>query len=156
MIKANKTKRKSVTSLLCELTRLKSQQKYLECNQVKLNPKAVIVKDYKHQDEDTDITNIITELENLKTEIQTDLKKYRNSKCNDLQHFSNVLNSLRDEIGSPLKLKNCSMNAMKGRVIKANTELEQIKTKNEEQLKCLKKQHQLLQEDLRKYCKYIP
>ena len=133
--------KKSCTTLLCELTRLKSQQKYLECNQVKLNADNFL--DEEHLENATATTNsncnaktvsMINEIENLKCQFESNLQAHRASALFEVKDVWLSVNKIREDVMQPERLKQFSLQSIRERIISINSQLERLNSKNRDEL----------------------
>ncbi|KRF97571.1 uncharacterized protein Dwil_GK28027 [Drosophila willistoni] len=158
-----KKKTSTPTALLCELARLKAQQKYLECNQTKLNPqhfqdddlqtdKANDVRDTKSIDNlrphsSSAVISLINEIERLKFELDEKLKTYRTAKRDELQDMWHYMGSLREDVFQPERLSLYTMNALRERIVGLNGQLERLKIQNSKELEMLQEQYEKMEKE---------
>ena len=113
---------KTSTSILCELTRLKSQQKYLECSQIKLNPENF---------DEADIKNTICDIEDCKLNVDQALHNYRTTIKRDIEEMWVFINAIKVDIFNTGNLQNCTMNGLRERIIGINTQIQKLNEKNQ-------------------------
>lgn len=134
-------RKKTSTSLLCELTRLKSQQKYLECSQIKINfnikDKNDNNNDNDNNDDNYDKQNI-KDIENLKNQLENQFIDYRDQNIKNIQDIQIFINAIKNDIMNDENLKNCSVNNLRERIVGINTHLNKLQETNYENLKILK------------------
>lgn len=157
---SNMAKRKSSTTLVCELTRLKSQQKYLECNQVKLIPEhfydtndsiistATIAgtADCKSKD-NTVVIQLINEIEHLKIQLDRELTVFRQQSRTDVKDMCLQIKQIKEDIQRPDRLHKYPMGALREHIIGINTQLERLNLKNATELQMLQKECENLEID---------
>ncbi|XP_039480301.1 uncharacterized protein LOC120444593 [Drosophila santomea] len=151
------------TAVLCELTRLKAQQKYLECNQVKLNPNNFILKD----DEDTapceepetgrnprpnssstaDLISLINEIEQEKLVLNEKLKLYCSEKRGELQDMWHFVATIKEDVFRPERLSQYTVNALRERIVGLNAQLCRLAAQNSKELAELKEQYNQLESE---------
>lgn len=90
IIMSTKTKI-SATALLCELVKLKSQQKYLESSQLQIHLNECSSEDYA----------TLTEINNLQEQLQTQILTFKLSLKNDLENVSSKISSFKELIANP-------------------------------------------------------
>ncbi|XP_053967111.1 uncharacterized protein LOC128868713 [Anastrepha ludens] len=145
-------KKKSCTTLLCELTRLKSQQKYLECSQVKLNP-----ANY----EDPTASNgsaafplpplggeamqLVNEIECLKVQLDEDLKVYSENSYREVEEFRDLVSAIRVDVQQPERLSQYTLPVLRERIIAINTQLMQLCDKNQAEMEKLRGEFEQLE-----------
>ncbi|XP_011209865.1 uncharacterized protein LOC105230645 [Bactrocera dorsalis] len=139
-------KKKSYTSLLCELTRLKSQQKYLECNQAKLNATHYEDPPVSGRSKNNKTSQMINELETLKAYLEDSLKTYRDNCYCEVQELRQVVGSIREDV-QPQRLSQCSLPELRERIINTNTQLIQLCDKNEKELEKLRDECEKIERD---------
>ncbi|XP_055916408.1 uncharacterized protein LOC129949156 [Eupeodes corollae] len=127
----HKVTKKSCTTILCELTRLKSQQKYLECSQVKLNP-----DNYGSNEDDGDgVGSIIREIEDLKITLARGLEEQKMSAKREVDNMWIFVNAIRDDILDGERLKKYSVQSIRDRILSINSMLAKMTENNEQNLK---------------------
>ncbi|XP_011196668.1 uncharacterized protein LOC105221403 [Zeugodacus cucurbitae] len=139
-------KKKSCTSLLCELTHLRSQQKYLECNQVKLNAAHYEDQPVSGRSKNNSTKQMINEIENLKVHLEGSLKAYRENCYCEVRDFRQVVSSIRDDV-QPHRLSQCSLPELRERIISINTQLMQLCDKNEKEMEKLRGEYEKIEHD---------
>ncbi|XP_036344988.1 uncharacterized protein LOC118754231 [Rhagoletis pomonella] len=149
-------KKKSCTTLLCELTRLKTQQKYLECSQVKLNP-----ANYEDPPASANNNNgatafaqppagieamqLANEIECMKVQLEEDLKVYRENSFREVQELRDKVKSIREDVQQPDRLRQCTLPMLRERVITINTQLMQLCDKNQNEFEKLREECETLE-----------
>ncbi|XP_068146701.1 uncharacterized protein [Drosophila tropicalis] len=151
------------TAILCELARLKAQQKYLECNQTKLNPQHFQdddlqidevndLQDTKSNDNSrpnssSAVISLINEIERVKVKLDDKLKTYRTAKRDELQDMWHYMGSLREDVFQPERLSQYTMNALRERIVGLNGQLERLKIQNCKELEMLKEQYERMEKE---------
>ncbi|XP_016991485.1 uncharacterized protein LOC108053372 [Drosophila rhopaloa] len=169
-----RTPKPTPTAILCELTRLKAQQKYLECHQVKLNPNNFIL----HDDEDTmdtdqksegertasenpetsrnprlnssstaELISLINEIEREKLEINEKLLQYRTAKRGELQDMWHFVATIKEDVFRPERLSQYTVNALREKIIGVNTQLYRLSAQNSKELEELKEEYEKLERE---------
>ncbi|XP_055374467.1 uncharacterized protein LOC129607460, partial [Condylostylus longicornis] len=123
--------KKSTTALLCELTRLKSQRKYLECSQLKFNP-----DDF----DEIDIKRKIQEIEDKRHSLEQELNDYKMYTKRDLDDMWIFINSIKEDINNKESLTKCPISNIRERVIGINNQINKLKEKNKKEMKELKEE----------------
>ncbi|XP_016957249.1 uncharacterized protein LOC108029491 [Drosophila biarmipes] len=164
-----RTPKKTPTAILCELTRLKAQQKYLECHQVKLNPNNFILPndevdtDPKTEREGvasndpessrnarptssstTDLISLINEIEQEKLVLNEKLLQYRNAKRDELQDMWHFVATIREDVFRPERLSQYTVNALMEKIVGVNAQLYRLSDQNSKDLEELKGQYEKL------------
>lgn len=129
-------KKQSCTSLICELTRLKSQQKYLECNQIKLNSAHYEDPPVSGRSKNNKTSHMINEIETLIVHLEDSLKAYRENCYREVQELHKVVKSIREDV-QPQRLSQCSLPELRERIISINTQLMQLCDKNKKEMEKL-------------------
>lgn len=149
------------TAILCELTRLKAQQKYLECNQVKLNPNNFILKDDEGTDSKTefcqepetgrnprpnssstaDLIALINEIEQEKLVLHEKLKLYSSEKRGELQDMWHFVATIKEDVFRPERLSQYTVNALRERIVGLNAQLYRLAARNSKELEELREQY---------------
>ncbi|KQS62103.1 uncharacterized protein LOC26526403 [Drosophila erecta] len=157
------------TAVLCELTRLKAQQKYLECNQVKLNPNNFILKDDTDTDTDSktrpceepetgqnprptssstaDLISLINEIEQEKLVLNEKLKLYCSEKRGELQDMWHYVATIKEDVFRPERLSQYTVNALRERIVGLNAQLYRLAAQNSKELEELKAQYDKLESE---------
>ncbi|XP_034479641.1 uncharacterized protein LOC117785640 [Drosophila innubila] len=156
------------TSILCELMRLKAQQKYLECNQIKLNASNFLDDpgEGKDQDEDEDegiknaspatsrrpssgpkVAGLINDIDRLKLELDEKLQKHRIDKRGQLQDMWHYMKTLKDDVFKPERLSQYTVNAVRERIMGINVQLERLNDQNSKELEMLRQEYEKLEQD---------
>ena len=133
-----KSNKKSKTSILCELTRLKSQQKYLECNQVKLNaanfmdedPKEPSAKVSSVSQSNQSTLSTINEIDHLRLQFEENLHNYRENAIREIRDMWLSINNMKSDVFQEERLKQFSVQTIRERIINVNTQLEKLNSKN--------------------------
>lgn len=136
MLPSTAVPKKTSTSLLCELTRLKSQQKYLECSQMKINP-----EHYDDGDEDKDT---VYEIENLKANLENQLNEFREAARRDVQDVWIFINAIKDDVFNQENFQKCTVNGIRDRIIGINLHLSKLIDRNRGCLEGLQKSYEEL------------
>lgn len=153
---SNKTKRKSSTTLMCELTRLKSQQKYLECNQVKLIVDNFFDTDGSSntnttgrptQTNNSSVINLINEIEKLKTQFDSELAAFRQKSRTAVKDMCLQIKHIREDIQQPDRLQLYPIGALREHIIGINAQIERLNSKNAAELQLLQKECENLEID---------
>uniref|UniRef100_W8B4B6 Uncharacterized protein n=1 Tax=Ceratitis capitata TaxID=7213 RepID=W8B4B6_CERCA len=145
-------KKKSCTTLLCELTHLKSQQKYLECSQVKLiaanfeDLPPATVGGLKKSSAFMQPSQLINEIETVKQQLNEDLKVYRENCYREVQELRYMINAIREDV-QPQRLSQCTLPALRERIINVNTQLMQLCDKNNAEMVKLRDEFENLDRD---------
>lgn len=161
-----RTPKPTPTAILCELTRLKAQQKYLECNQVKLNPKNFMLEDEEdinRIDPETDVDGSagerpsssstaaligqINAIEVERLELNEKLKKYKTIKRDELQDMWHYVATIREDVFQPERLSQYTINALREKIIGVSGQLERLGEKNAKELETLKKEYEILERE---------
>ncbi|XP_020801355.1 uncharacterized protein LOC110178536 [Drosophila serrata] len=166
-----RTPKPTPTAILCELTRLKAQQKYLECNQVKLNPNNFILDDEeednkvvepKSEDESDPqsgkgkrptssstavLIGLINEIEQEKLDLNQKFKEYRSEKRRELQDMWHYVAAIKEDVFQPERLSQYTVNALRQRIIGVNGQLERLTLKNSKELETLKEEYEKLEKE---------
>ncbi|KPU76010.1 uncharacterized protein Dana_GF27993 [Drosophila ananassae] len=158
-----RTPKPTPTAILCELTRLKAQQKYLECNQVKLNPKNFMLEDEEdihRADPETELDGErpsssstaalirqINAIEVEKLDLNEKLKKYKKIKRDELQDMWHYVATIREDVFQPERLSQYTINALREKIIAVSGQLERLGEKNAKELETLRKDYELLERE---------
>lgn len=170
-----RTPKPTPTAILCELTRLKAQQKYLECNQVKLNPNNFILKDEedtkavepKTEDESdlpaehpeggnrqrpqssstAALISLINDIEREKLDLNQKFQEYRSAKRGELQDMWHYVATIKEDVFRPERLSQYTVNALRERIIGVNGQLERLAVKNAKELETLKEEYEKLERE---------
>ncbi|XP_075165267.1 uncharacterized protein LOC142237760 [Haematobia irritans] len=141
------TKRKSCTTLLCEITRLKSQQKYLESHHGSLS--------FEPFYDDDDVTQSspkrnskVKDLELFKTELEEALEKYRQESRFTVIDIYHEIKTLRNKTLNANSLEKTTMEKIREDITGINTKIETLQTLNMNEL-------QLLRSEFHEYEKQI-
>ncbi|XP_023177596.2 uncharacterized protein LOC111603980 [Drosophila hydei] len=166
-LRAEKKPKATPTSLLCELMRLKAQQKYLECNQVKLNASHFLddsdpEADGEHEDADKDnagkdgksvsagsrrpssgnkVAGLINDIDRLKLEMDEKLRKHQADKRGQLQEMWHYMNTLKEDVFRPERLSLYTVNVVRERIIALNGQLERLNVQNAKELELLREEY---------------
>ncbi|XP_067627617.1 uncharacterized protein [Eurosta solidaginis] len=151
-------KKKSCTALLCELTCLKSQQKYLECSQVKLNPDNFVDQPQSAKNKngptaiplansDSVATQLVNDIENLKVQLSQDLLVYRENSYREVQDLRELVNAIREDVHKPERLSQYTLPVLRERIITINTQLMQLCDKNQAEILRLRENSDKLERD---------
>ncbi|XP_022222400.2 uncharacterized protein LOC111074072 [Drosophila obscura] len=166
----SRTPKATPTAIMCELTRLKAQQKYLECHQVRLN-----VSNFQDSPEDepspegTDgygppsqgnatrqrpgsssaaaLTILINEIERLQLELDEKMQVYRSTKRNELQDMWHYVSAMKEDVFRPERLSMYTVNALRERIVGLNGQLERLSAKNSKELETLREEYQKLERE---------
>ncbi|XP_017087272.2 uncharacterized protein [Drosophila bipectinata] len=156
-----RTPKPTPTAILCELTRLKAQQKYLECNQVKLNPKNFMLEDEEDPEPDLDgtaperpsssstaaLVSQINAIEAEKLDLSEKLKKYKAVKRDELQDMWHFVATIREDVFQPERLSQYTINALREKIIAVSGQLERLGEKNANELEALRKEYEVLERE---------
>ncbi|XP_017077170.1 uncharacterized protein LOC108111972 [Drosophila eugracilis] len=172
-----RTPKQTPTAILCELTRLKAQQKYLECHQVKLNPNNFIIQDDEDSLDTTepepkvetekktvdkletsqstrpnssstaDLISQINEIEQEKLVLNEKLLQYRTAKRGELQDMWHFVATVKEDVFRPERLSQYTVNALRERIIDLNAQLYRLTEQNSKELEELKKQYEKLERE---------
>ncbi|BFG05774.1 uncharacterized protein DMAD_04433 [Drosophila madeirensis] len=165
-----RTPKATPTAIMCELTRLKAQQKYLECHQVRLN-----ASNFQDNPDDEDshegndehgtpsqeigarqrpgsssaaaLTSQINEIERLQLELNDKMQVYRATKRNELQDMWRYVNAMKEDVLRPERLNMCTVNALRERIIGLNGQLERLGAKNSKELETLREEYHKLERE---------
>lgn len=140
------TKTKTNTALLCELTRLKAQQKYLEANQIKLTPENICSYNGAYDpstatDACNQVLNAINEINLLKSQQDNEVNKFRLTLRTSAKDIYRELKQLRDDIKSENCTENLSLDSMRRKIVDISTLIDGLKIKNTNELKTLQSQY---------------
>ncbi|KAM8714188.1 hypothetical protein ACLKA7_014343 [Drosophila subpalustris] len=164
------TKTATPTSILCELMRLKAQQKYLECNQIKLNASNFLDKDdpgegeSEHKDEFIDenatpgtmtttttsrpkVAGLINDIDRLKLELDEKLQKHRIDKRGQLQDMWHYMKTLKEDVFRPERLSQYTVNAVRERIMALNGQLEHLNAQNAKELEMLRQDYEKMERE---------
>ncbi|XP_073848927.1 uncharacterized protein [Musca autumnalis] len=146
------TKMKSHTALLCEITRLRAQQKYLEANQIKISPNNFCNDSGSHvsstgSNEPNELVNTINEINNLKGQHETETDKFRLKTRNIATDICREVKQLREDTKPEKCLENLSIDAIRARIISINTRIDALRTKNTNEIKALQNQYPYLEKE---------
>ncbi|XP_013114512.2 uncharacterized protein LOC106092256 [Stomoxys calcitrans] len=134
------TKRKSCTTLLCEITRLKSQQKYLESSQAKLIPEHFL-EDCATSASTTasslEANCAIKDVENFKRQLDEALLEHLQKSRATVKDICHEIKKIREDTLKVQSLEICSMDKLRKRIIGINTQIESLQTRNTNELKLL-------------------
>lgn len=146
------------TSLLCQLMRLKAQQKYLEVNQVKLQANNFQDDDNDAEDDHEEegvppakgriggpssvpkVTGLINDIDRLKLELDSKLTKHHMEKRGQLQDMWHYMNTLKEDVYRPERLSQYTVNAVRDRIVGINAQLDRLKAQNERELELLREE----------------
>ncbi|XP_017033354.1 uncharacterized protein [Drosophila kikkawai] len=170
-----RTPKPTPTAILCELTRLKAQQKYLECNQVKLNPNNFILDDEEdnkavepNSEDELDVPDehpqsgknqrpissstaalisLINEIEQEKLDLNQKFQEYRSTKRGELQDMWHYVAAIKEDVFRPERLSQYTVNALRQRIICVNSQLERLTAKNSKELETLKEEYEKLEKE---------
>lgn len=133
---------KSSTTLLCEITRLKTQQKFLEHNHIKLN--------FNNHSESNTVQSLMLSTaecnQSLKQDIMkinllnTQLDKNLQTFCEQSQiEVQNIVLKMKQikEYLKPRNLNDHSVGKLRGHIIEINTDIEKLYLQNSNELKVL-------------------
>lgn len=154
------------TSLLCQLMRLKAQQKYLECNQVKLQANNFQDDDNDAEDDEEEgsppakgrrrgpscvakVTGLINDIDRLKLELDSKLTKHHMEKRGQLQDMWHYMNTLKEDVYRPERLSQYTVNAVRDRIVGINAQLDRLKTQNDRELEILREEFSKLDRENR-------
>ncbi|XP_065366910.1 uncharacterized protein LOC135959774 [Calliphora vicina] len=132
---------KSPTTLLCELTRLKTQQKYLEYAEVKLNVSSFQNND-KFSSTSSSLPNLrdstVTHIEQLRIQIEGELNAFLQQSRATVNDIYLEVEKIKENI-QPDRLDKYSVADLRQHIVCINTEIEKFKLKNSNQLLLLQK-----------------
>lgn len=140
------TKRMSCTTLLCEITRLKSQQKYLESNQSKLTPDQFYDNEESsptpiaRPEKNEKIVGFVNEIEDFKTQLERDFTEYRQESRATVKDMYFQIRQIRENMTQPERLNEVSNQSMRELMISVNTQIETLQSRNANELKHLQSQ----------------
>ncbi|XP_026840968.1 uncharacterized protein LOC113565046 [Drosophila persimilis] len=154
-----RTPKATPTAIMCELTRLKAQQKYLECHQVRLN-----ASHFQDSPDDepssegngaqrpgssstTALASLINEIERLQFELDEKMQVYRSAKRNELQDMWHFVTAMKEDVFRPERLSMFTVNALRERIIGLNGQLERLSAKNSKELQTLREEYQQLERE---------
>ncbi|XP_017040851.1 uncharacterized protein LOC108087805 [Drosophila ficusphila] len=170
-----RTPKPTPTAILCELTRLKAQQKYLECHQVKLNPNNFIIQDDDGDTVDTDpksknevnasenletirnprptssstadLIRLINQIEHEKVELNKKHLQYRTAKREELQDMWHFVTTIKEDVFRPERLSQYTVNALRERIVGVNTQLYRLTAQNSKEIAELKEEYEKLEQE---------
>ncbi|XP_017013877.2 uncharacterized protein [Drosophila takahashii] len=169
-----RTPKPTPTAILCELTRLKAQQKYLECHQVKLNPNNFTLQNDEVEDTDpksdgegkpalespetgrnprptssstADLISLINEIEQEKLVLNEKLLQYRNAKRGELQDMWHFVATIKEDVFRPERLSQYTVNALREKIVGVNSQLYRLADQNSKELEELKEQYEKLERE---------
>lgn len=132
-------KRKSCTSLLCEITRLKSQQKYLEGNQVKLIQNQFYDTDGLSAENSDNVDSkhieLINDIEHFKSQLDIALVEYRRQSRIAVNNICNDIKKIREDTRQSNSLDNCLIDALRERIFGINKRIGELRMQNSNDLK---------------------
>lgn len=155
------------TSLLCQLMRLKAQQKYLECNQVKLQANNFQDDDNDAEDDEEEgsppvkgrrgrgpscvakVTGLINDIDRLKLELDGKLTKHHSEKRGQLQDMWHFMSTLKEDVYRPERLSQYTVNAVRDRIVGINAQLDRLKAQNGRELEILREEFSKLDRENR-------
>ncbi|XP_052841949.1 uncharacterized protein LOC128256001 [Drosophila gunungcola] len=169
-----RTPKPTPTAIICELTRLKAQQKYLECHQVKLIPNNFTL----HDDEDAldsdpkhggerialetpettrntrppssstaELISLINEIEQEKLELNEKLQQYRTAKRGELKDMWHFVATIKEDVFRPERLSQYTVNALREKIVGVNTQLYRLTAQNSKELDDLKEEYEKLERE---------
>uniref|UniRef100_A0A1A9UY50 Uncharacterized protein n=1 Tax=Glossina austeni TaxID=7395 RepID=A0A1A9UY50_GLOAU len=153
---------RNYTKLLCELTRLKAQQKYLECNQINLLPENFMDNGF-HVDNaadnfsnisnaysacgNADIVGLINEINVLKSDLNNAFLAYHQELQKSVKDFYSSVKEIKEDVFKPQRLRTFSVNNLRERTIGINTQLERLRAKNTNELTTLRDECEKLENE---------
>ncbi|XP_017125883.1 uncharacterized protein LOC108145164 [Drosophila elegans] len=169
-----RTPKPTPTAIICELTRLKAQQKYLECHQVKLIPNNFTL----HDDEDAldsdpksgderialetpettrnprppssstaELISLINEIEQEKEELNEKLQQYRTAKRGELKDMWHFVATIKEDVFRPERLSQYTVNALREKIVGVNAQLYRLTAQNSKELEDLKVEYEKLERE---------
>ncbi|XP_037956979.1 uncharacterized protein LOC119686466 [Teleopsis dalmanni] len=147
-------KKMTRTAIMSELIKLKSQQKFLECSQVKLNTENFKdADDFESKETSTSkyslqaARNLIHEIDQLKRKLDTEVSNYRRSAHHEVQDITQLVHAFKENVLQPERFMETSMNAIRQRIIDINVAFGRLLNKNSNELKSLQSECERLQTD---------
>lgn len=131
-------KKLSATNFLCELTKLKTQQKYLEATQIPLK---------SHNCSPTESIEL-NELETMKTEQEMNWTTFVQKLKYDTSHAKDLLNEFHNEMMNKESLCKFSTKQYRERIQLIDQQLRDVETKNMQRLKQLKLEYCNIESEL--------
>ncbi|KAI9582801.1 hypothetical protein GQX74_012018 [Glossina fuscipes] len=149
---------RNYTKLLCELTRLKAQQKYLECNQINLLPENFMdnvdtnntnnaSNAYSACDNNTDIVGLINEINVLKSDLNNAFLAYHQELQKSVKDFYCSVKEIKEDVFKPQRLRQFSVNNLRERTIGIHTQLERLRARNINEITTLRDECEKLENE---------
>lgn len=147
---------RNYTKLLCELTRLKAQQKYLECNQINLLPENFMDDNVDNADNvsntytgcgNADIVGLINEINVLKSDLNNAFLAYHQALQKSVKDFYSSVKEIKEDVFKPQRLRKFSVNNLRERTIGINTQLERLRAKNIDEITTLRDECEKLENE---------
>lgn len=137
---------KSPTTLLCELTRLKTQQKYLECTDVKLN-----MRGFRDTNNITSTTTVLSlqrnehistvimfnEIKLIRIKLDKEMSIFRQQSRAVVNNIFFEVKKIKEDIKQEYLYKN-SLGDIRQQTVSINAEIDELKSKNCNELSLLK------------------
>ncbi|XP_017837523.1 uncharacterized protein LOC108596368 [Drosophila busckii] len=135
------------TSIMCELMRLKAQQKYLECNQVKLNANNFVDSEESTVEAENKVVSLINDIERLKHELNSKLQQQLAEKRAQLQDMWHMMHTLKQDVFQPERLSLYSVNAVRERIMGLNAQLQRLGVQNAKELASLSVEYEQMERE---------
>ncbi|XP_046809349.1 uncharacterized protein LOC124420489 [Lucilia cuprina] len=130
---------KSSTTLLCELTRLKTQQKYLECSEVKVNITNNIASSSTTLSNQCDsATHVANEIQQLQIQLEGELNAYLQQSRTTANDIYLKIKEINENMQSE-RLAEFSVSDLRNQISCVNSDIESLKLKNFNELSLLQK-----------------
>lgn len=118
----------SATALVCELVKLKSQEKYLESSQLPIHLKELTIGDIAE----------LTEINNLQDQLNKNIPTFKLNLKNELETITSTIKSFQSIIPNPDNILQYNTKEYRDRIIFIDQTFRKILQKNIEQLSQLK------------------
>lgn len=120
----------STTAIVCELVKLKSQQKYLESTQLPIHLNELSLED----------VTTLTEINNLQEQLKNRIPTFKLNLTNELEAVSSTISSFKSIITNPDNILQYHTKEYRDRIILIDLSFRKILQSNIEQLKMLKEE----------------
>lgn len=128
------------TAIITELIKLKSQQKYLDANQITLNPhKCPTTKEEMSQ---------LNEVENLKTELEINLSAFSRNKWQEIGYAVANLKHFTETALSPANVAQLNMKQYRNEILLIDRLLREACQQNADELAQLRKEFMTIEDEL--------
>lgn len=134
--------RNSAQTILTELIKLKAQQKYLDANQITLNPLNSNNKEEMGQ---------INDVENLKTELDLNLAAYVGAMRMDVGHALCQLKEFQKTMMSAESMQQCQIKEYRAKILLVDRLLREMSDGNVAEVERLRQQFMAMEEELARF-----